>query len=421
MSPYAASPFFPSRDSVVELARKRYFEEGVPPTGVISEAVFQSWARCQRTHASPSGDVEFQPVTVSRAHLALQRNRALTQAWDAEISQLQMLLGTTSCAAMLSDASGVIIGATCAGRPHEALMPVATRIGVDLSEEAVGTTAPGVVIRTGRSVNVQGVEHFFEGVRRMHCAAAPIRDVRGRVAGVFDISSESIPFQFDAAAVASHFASAIENRLLVAQSDDHLVLRVQVAPALLDSVSVGLIGVDRSGRVAWFNDVGARILGLSSSPVPDLMQPLAEQAFALPLDRLASLPSAGAAALPLPNGLTVWARAEMRARDGRRDLHPLVPHIPADPAVMPVVAPVVVPGLHEVKDVEPATPPAVAAAPALALRDGTLRDINDALIQQVLRQCGGNVSAAARRLKVSRGWIYRRMKDGAFDTGVEAG
>ncbi|RZS57802.1 helix-turn-helix domain-containing protein [Sphaerotilus mobilis] len=404
MSPYAASPFFSSRHAVVELARRRWFEEGVPPTGVISEAVFQSWARCQRTHASPSGDVEFQPVTVSRAHLALQRNRALTQAWDAEIAQLQMLLGTTSCAAMLSDASGVIIGATCAGRPHESLMPVATRIGVDLSEEAVGTTAPGVVIRTGRSVNVQGVEHFFEGVRQMHCAAAPIRDVRGRVAGVFDISSESIPFQFDAAAVASHFASAIENRLLVAQSDDHLVIRVQVSPTLLDSVTVGLIGVDRSGRVAWFNDVGARILGLSSGPVPDLVMPLAEHAFALSLDRLASLPSSGAAPLPLPNGLTVWARADMTARDGRRELHAAVP---------PVVTEEVMPAMQvSAAAVEPvACQEGGALAAPLDLADRSLRDLNDELIQQVLRECGGNLSAAARRLKVSRGWIYRRLKD----------
>jgi hypothetical protein len=178
---------------------------------------------------------------------------------------------------------------------------------------------------------------------------------------------------------------------------------------------VGLIGVDRSGRIAWFNDVGARILGLSSGPVPDLVMPLADQAFALPLDRLASLPSSGAAALPLPNGLTVWARAEMRARDGRRDLHPSAPHIPAEAAgqapvqaVMAVEHPAVT-----------AAAPEATSAPALALTDRTLRDINDALIQQVLRQCGGNVSAAARRLKVSRGWIYRRMKDGGFDESVQ--
>ena len=42
------------------------------------------------------------------------------------------------------------------------------------------------------------------GVQVMHCAAAPIRDVRGRVAGVLDLSSESRPFGFDAAAYFLH-------------------------------------------------------------------------------------------------------------------------------------------------------------------------------------------------------------------------
>jgi sigma-54 dependent transcriptional regulator, acetoin dehydrogenase operon transcriptional activator AcoR len=250
--------------------------------------------------------------------------------------------------------------------------------------------------------------------------------VRGRVAGVFDLSSEAIPFQFDAAAVASHFASAIENRLMVAQADDHLVVRVQVAPALLDSVTVGLIGVDRSGRVAWFNDVGARILGLSSSPMLDRVLPMAEHAFALSLDRLAALPSTGEAVLPLPNGLTVWARAEMRARDGRRELHPVGPHLaaeggtwtPVDAAALPPPASGVAHAASDAAANVGADAAATEVAPPTVV-DRTLRDCNDELIQQVLRQCSGNVSAAARRLNVSRGWIYRRVKDASIQVASD--
>jgi transcriptional regulator of acetoin/glycerol metabolism len=189
MTTLAHSPFYSSKADRVELARRRWFEEGIAASGVVSDAVFQSWADCQRLHADPAGDVVFQPVTLSRTHLSLQKNRRLRDAWMQELPALEALLGTTSCAAMLIDATGVLIGATCAGRSHEHLMPVATRLGVDLSEEAVGTTAPGVAARTGQPVCVLGAEHYFDEVKAMNCAASPVRDIHGRVAGVLDIAT----------------------------------------------------------------------------------------------------------------------------------------------------------------------------------------------------------------------------------------
>jgi transcriptional regulator of acetoin/glycerol metabolism len=79
--------------------------------------------------------------------------------------------------------------------------------------EAVGTTAPGIVARTGKQASVQGAEHISESVHFMHCAAAPIRDIHGNLAGVLDMASEGIAFNFDAASVVGLYDASIENRL----------------------------------------------------------------------------------------------------------------------------------------------------------------------------------------------------------------
>ncbi len=229
------SPFFSSRADRVALARQRYFEEGEPPSGIVSDAVFQSWARCLRQKQDPRGRLEFQPVSASRAQLALQKSRLLRDAWSADAGELDAVLGATNCGAMLTDPSGVLIGATSSRRAHEKVTPVAHRLGVNFAEEGIGTTAPGIVVRTGQQVCVEGAEHYFESVNFMHCAAAPIRDIHGRLAGVLDMSSERIPFNFDALTVVGHYASSIENRLLVSQSCEHLVVRFQISPALLDT------------------------------------------------------------------------------------------------------------------------------------------------------------------------------------------
>ena len=392
-------PFFSSRTERIALARRRYFEDGQAPTGVISDAVFQSWARCRRLHGGPNHEVVFQPVSLSRTHLALQKNRELQAAWIEELPELQTLLGTTTCAAMLTDATGVLIGATCAGRAHERVMPVATRIGVNLAEEAVGTTAPGVVVRTGEPVCVLGAEHFFDDIRVMHCAAVPIRDTAGRLAGVLDVSSESIPFRFDAASVVGLYAAAIENRLLIAQSVDHLVLRFQTTPTLLDSPVAALVGIASDGRVAWHNRVACRLLGLPRLSPGDPRTPV-ESALGMQLTRLASLPASGSADVRLPNGLMVWARCEMRARDGRANLLPM-PH--PDPQHT-------APQLSSVPDAArggPSDGDGVDNADPVP----TLRDCDRDVIARTLKECDGNVSLTARKLRVSRGLIYRRLRE----------
>ena len=155
----------------VSLARKRYFEEGVLPTGVVSEAVFQSWSRCYRAHQKPIEKIEFQPVSNSRSQLALQKNHVLHEAWLNEIPALGNVLGSANCSAILTDATGVLIGVSPSQHHDQQIIPVAHRVGVNLAEEYVGTTAPGLVARTGKPSSVLGGEHFYEVVSSMYCSA----------------------------------------------------------------------------------------------------------------------------------------------------------------------------------------------------------------------------------------------------------
>lgn len=181
------------------------------------------------------------------------------------------------------------------------------------------------------------------------------------------------------------FAGAIENGLLVAQSTEHLVIRFQVTAELLDTAMVGLVGIDADGRFAWENAAersllcGSAVVGHHVDRVPDCQ-------LGWPWPQLASLPATGAAPLPLPNGLLVWARAEMRAPDGHRRLVPGWSPQVVDTAEISVT-------------------PMQATAPVPLLRDSDL-----ALIHRTLQACHGNVSDAARQLGVSRGLIYRRLR-----------
>jgi len=397
------SPFFSTHSDRVTLARQRYFEDGQLPSGVVNEAIFQSWTRCLRARQNPRSAMEFLQVSQSRVQLAMHKNHLLLESWNSEAPSVEAALGATNCAAMLMDASGVIIGSACVGRSHEKIIPLSTRLGVNLSEEAVGTTAPGIVACTGRKISVLGPEHFFDTSNTMHCAAAPIRDIHGKLAGILDISSEEKAFTFDAASVVGVFAATIENRLLIAQSSEHVVVRMQISPSLLDTPMAGLIGIDFAGKVVWRNAVASRFLGLADSITDDIHGD-AESLLGCGLRELVLLH--GPAALRLPTGLMIYVHVEMPVQDGRRRFFAPDPcGMPAEPEE--IAAPVSKPDAAQDGQVAAGMAGAVSDSRA---QPASLREADADLILKAVKESNGNIAAAARKLKVSRGLVYRRLR-----------
>lgn len=394
MAALPAQPFFTSPQQRAALARERFFDQGERPTGLVSEAVIQSWARCLAARRDPGYAVSFDPVSRSHMHATLERNQALLRAAGDEIARLEAALGGTACRVLLTDANGVIVHATAAPPgSSDALLKLVSRVGINLSESQVGTNAPAMVVKTGDAVTVLGSEHYFECVRALHCAAAPIRDGRGRLAGVLDLTTEARPFAFDASALVGVYATIIENRLLQATAGQDLVLQFQVCTSMLGTPLQALAGIDSHGHLAWCNGTAQKLLGLSSKESDRVA---AEQLFGVPLTQLLPRHAADAMnqpfALRLPNGLTVWLRAQQ-----------------GDPsAAITGRLTAVAPAAHEPRPApEPVQETALPAADAVR---STLDQVACDAVERTLADCDGNISRAARTLGVSRGLLYRRLQ-----------
>jgi sigma-54 dependent transcriptional regulator, acetoin dehydrogenase operon transcriptional activator AcoR len=390
--------FFTTHEQRVALAREMFFEDGARPSGLVTEAVIQSWVRCVAARNTPTDAIAFNPVTSSRLHTTLGRNAQLLQVAGVELASMEAALSGTACRVLLTDADGVIVHAT--QNPlasQEPVLRLAARVGVNVSEAAVGTTAPGIVVRTGQACSVTGAEHFYQCNQALHCAAAPIRDVHGRLAGVLDLSVEARRFGFDAASVVGLYATSIENRLLQTQALEQLVVQFQASASLLGTPLEALAGVDGHGRVVWLNGVGTRLVGLphdaSCFEVQDVLGVTLTEL-------LHASGTARAEPLHLPSGLRVWMRVTRRAHDGV-DFRHAVALSPRTPALNHAV-----PG-----EVSAATAdhPAESPEPVSAATDATLGGHSRRLIESTLAEHGGNIAGAARTLGVSRGTLYRRL------------
>jgi transcriptional regulator of acetoin/glycerol metabolism len=370
------------------LARRRFFVEGQRPAGTVADPVWQSWQRCLQAGLRPDRLPVFEPVSRSRINYLQGRDHVLLKAAERPFEELQAAVARSRCKVLLTDRDGVLLRVTRAAPEDGPILHAACRPGVDLREALTGTTAPSLTAVSGSSCTMRGGEHFHDLLAQMYCAAAPIRNRHGTVVAVLDLSIEGQPFGFDARWLVQAYANTIENNLRIAQTRQQVLLRLHSSPAALAAPGGGLAAVDEGGRISWLNATAAGFIGVDAADarqfrVDALLGCGIDALLAFTLDRAPR-------AMLLPNGLTVWLQAEFRPLGDAADDEPAPPRQAVE-----------------------AAPPAPAADRVASGHDdagGTLAQLSRQLIEQALAACDGNVSHAARKLGVSRGLLYRRLR-----------
>jgi transcriptional regulator of acetoin/glycerol metabolism len=339
--------------------------------------LLRSWQRCRDAGMRENERISFE--LVSRAMLSAldEEHGELLRTARPETERLAQALRGTGGAVLLFNARGVVIDRLC----HEAAMPApllqATRKGVNLSERCVGTSAPAISLAEGLPYLVGRDAHFFDNVRPFFCVAAPIDTPDGRRLGALDITSYDHVPGFDVFSLVMDAAAAIENSLF-RPAPDRLLVHFHPRAELLGTPMEGLLQVEADGRISGANRVAARLLcsphdSLNGQPFGALFDRRLQGLFAQPARRSADLVE-----LQTHVGLQVLARFEGEAAPiGPRLVlgHNAVQHHACDLALAPPTS---------------------------------LRTLECQAIERTLAALGGNVSATAKALGISRNTIYRR-------------
>jgi len=375
------------------LARTLFFEEGQCPSGLVSEAVVQSWMRCLRASADPRKSVVLEPISTSRIHAARERSQRLLKIAEEPLREMERAISGTSAHVLVTNNAGVVLYASPTRRNGRTSLRKGGPIGLNLTEAKSGTNAPGLVVATGEICTVTATEHYFESMHSLRCAAAPIRDATGALAAVLNVTTEGRPFEFDPVALVSLYATIIENALLEAQACEQLVLRFQTHPGLLNSPLAGLVGIDSDGQVAWVNSSAAGLLGCAAITVEHVD---VNCHFGVDLPQLLALTRSGSAQeFRLTSGLGVWIEAAMNPeRASTQRIRANAMSVPHQQTV-------------EVLE-KPDDTNRVAQSEELSI---TLREHSYQLIRQTLEAQRGNVSRTARLLGMSRSTLHRKLME----------
>jgi sigma-54 dependent transcriptional regulator, acetoin dehydrogenase operon transcriptional activator AcoR len=332
--------------------------------------ITQSWQRCLQAGYLPHQRLGFDSVNDAAQRRSNDANYALREAARQSLEQLGMAIAQTRYFVILTNARGMVVDTSGVIDRSDKRADVIARIGVDLSESAVGTTAIGSTLIEQRSTWLHRGEHFYQDAGCYSCAGAPIMGPDGQCAGMVDVTgidAEERPALMHLVATS---ARAIENALVLAQPHA-IVLHLQWPGQRAGKDGEGLVCVREDGTLGAINPVARHMLGLiQHSSVPLHLSDIFAVSPGTLFDaqRAASWLSA-----PLWSGLRLQVRA---SRAGN---------------LAPKSSVSAVPSLSD-------------SAPHKALKDQEAE-----LIRDTVSQLRGNVAAAAVQLGISRATIYRKL------------
>ncbi|UKD59174.1 MULTISPECIES: GAF domain-containing protein [Amycolatopsis] len=154
--------------------------------------------------------------------------------------ELRTIADDAGFIAAVTDETGTILW-TCGGR---VMRRRAERVnfapGGCWDEPAMGTNALSLALRTGRPSAVFSAEHLVAALHGWVCYCAPIRDARGRMLGVLDLSSTWDRSHPLAMSTVRSLVSAIESGLPAVSPAGLRISSLGVAAATRDGVPLNL-------------------------------------------------------------------------------------------------------------------------------------------------------------------------------------
>ncbi|MDP3823022.1 MAG: helix-turn-helix domain-containing protein [Burkholderiales bacterium] len=355
----------PPRDrlALIDFARRSVMQGAGSAQSAVEPWIERSWRRCLAAGRRPEQRLGFDMVSAAARRRVLDANQPLVQAARPVLDRLSRALASTRYFAILTDGQGVVIGAHGPidhADPHAELI---TRIGVDLSERSVGTTAIGAALAELQPVWLHRGEHFFDDTSVYSCAGAPLFGPNGRCVGMLDLTGINAAERPELKHLVAQSARSIEDALVLAVPHA-LLLRLNWPGRSLGSDDDGLVCLDADGWVKGSNDAARQM-------VPQLAAGTAHcsELFAQPwqsfFDRVRHN------APPMPMEVPLWSGLRLLA----------LPQLPGQP-----IAPV---------------------GPRVALRD-----VEISLIREAVAEAHGNVQQAAKALGISRATVYRKLGSG---------
>lgn len=221
----------------------------------VKTSVNQSWKRCMKMGVDPG------LKKCGKFHDTRKiddEHRFLHDVVKNTARDLSNFLTEKNLLFTICDRQGYLTGTIGSHKALRMAYSIHFGPGANWTEQSVGTNAIGTALASGLPQRVIGREHFCESSQSWACSAAPIFGTNGMLHGCVDISG---PLQSDHSrnlALAVYYARAIEALFFQRQC-------MGMIGKVLGNNSIGLITLDRYGKVCYCNNIAIQLFRASGT------------------------------------------------------------------------------------------------------------------------------------------------------------
>lgn len=247
---------------VAERAWNRLASEQYVDQSLLRQEIALSWERCLQNNVDPlkARDIKILDDVVERAELHWK----LLKVAKSHMQDLYEAVKGMGFIVILTNAEGVILDIFGDRKMYSMSESVSLVHGASCSEEAIGTTSPGVCLARKSPVQVFSREHYCRLYHDWCCSAAPIFDSQGKLAATLDLSNNDekkhTPLLLS---LVGATAKAIAMELNFRKMQDDFKKSYHYFNMIVDSVPEALVFFDRRGTLTRMNKTAAKMLGIA--------------------------------------------------------------------------------------------------------------------------------------------------------------
>jgi hypothetical protein len=351
--------------------------------------VFRSWQRCLQ-----SGLEAFQkrlPDNILSGQILQSRidqRRDLIAVAKPTMNYLHGLMSGSGGVIILSDHQGVIVHSVGDPQFVSKADRVLLKTGASWQEKHRGTNAIGTALVERTAVSINGSEHFLENNGFLSCTAAPIFAPDGKISGVLDISTDKSAYHPHTIGLVKATVHSLEKQLFYSNESQYaLILKIHSSPEGLGSMGEGLIGLHEDGTIAGADRAALTFIEINAL---DIGAVKILQLLDTSLDRIfdyAKKDQGKVYEFRTHSSKSLFLKISL-GQSYRHSSHTEDLGVAVDLSV-----------------------DLVEASPHEEFESGALKQFSRIAIQKTLEKTNGNVSLAAKLLRISRNTLYRHLKN----------
>ncbi|WP_300454907.1 sigma 54-interacting transcriptional regulator [Desulfobacula sp.] len=168
-------------------AWENFLKDGT--TTGVRDTIGQSWKRCREYGVDPLNDIS--PTTVGQEMVTkrIEEKVDLHQLIQYHCQNITNETDLSLFNILFSDAEGYVLSI----EGHDKILQISEhstiKVGSNLSESSVGTTAPGISLHNQRPIIISGEEHYSKMFHWASCFAVPVFCHQNKILGCLNIST----------------------------------------------------------------------------------------------------------------------------------------------------------------------------------------------------------------------------------------